>query len=44
MQNTMSIKEVLQDYALKELEEQIIMSFDGAFSKFHDYTEERSLL
>ena len=40
----MSIKEVLQDYALQELEEQIIMSFDGAFSKFHDYTEERSLL
>ena len=40
----MSIKEILQDYALKELEEQIIMTFNGAFSKFHDYTEERSLL
>ena len=40
----MSIKEILQDYALQELEEQIIMSFDGAFSKFHDYTEKRSLL
>ena len=40
----MSIKEILQDYALQEIEEQIIMSFDGAFSKFQDYTEERSLL
>ena len=40
----MNIKEILQDYALQELEEQIIMSFEGAFSKFHDYTEERSLL
>ena len=40
----MSIKEILQDYALQELEEQIIMSFEGAFSKFQDYTEERSLL
>ena len=40
----MSIKEILQDYALQELEEQIIMSFDGPFSKHHDYTDERILL
>ena len=40
----MSIKEILQDYALQELEEQIIMSYDGPFSKLHDYTNERCLL
>ena len=40
----MSIKEILQDYALQELEEQIIMSFDGPFSKHYNYTDERSLL
>ena len=40
----MSIKEILQDYALQELERQIIMVFDGPFSKDHNYTDERSLL
>ena len=40
----MSIKEILQDYALQELEDQIIMSFDGPFSKHHNYTDERILL
>lgn len=40
----MSIKEILQDYALKELEEQIIRSFEGIFPIGQDYTEERSLL
>ena len=40
----MSIKEVLQDYALQELERQIIMVFEGPFSKDYNYTDERSLL
>ncbi len=40
----MNIKDLLQDDALKGLEEQIIMSFNGPYSKHHDYTEERSLL
>ena len=40
----MNIKDLLQDDALKALEDQIILSFDGCFSKSHDYTEERSLL
>ena len=40
----MSIAEILQDYALQELEEQIIMSYDCPFSKLHNYTNERCLL
>lgn len=40
----MSIKEILQDYALQELEEQIIIAFNGPYDKRHDYTNERSLL
>ena len=40
----MNIKNLLQDDALKALEDQIIMSFEGLWSKDHDYTEERSLL
>ena len=40
----MNIKDLLQDDALKALEDQIIMSFEGLWSKDHDYTEERSLL
>ena len=40
----MSIKEILQDYALQELERRIIMVFDGPYSKEHNYTDERSLL
>ena len=40
----MNIKDLLQDDALEELEEQIIMSFEGCLSKDHDYTDERSLL
>ena len=43
-QNTMSIKEILQDYALQELEKQIIMVFEGPFSKDYNYIDERSLL
>ena len=39
-----AIKDLLQDDALKALEDQIIMSFEGLWSKDHDYTEERSLL
>ena len=42
-QNTMNIKDLLQDDALKALEDQIIMSFEGLWSKDHDYTDERSL-
>ena len=40
----MNIKDLLQDDALKALEEQIIMSYDGCWSNNHDYTDERSLL
>ena len=40
----MSIKKILQDYALQELEEQIINAYDGPISKSHDYTDERCLL
>ena len=40
----MSIKEILQDYALQELERRIIMVFDGPYSKEHNYTDERILL
>ena len=40
----MRIKESLQDYALQELERQIIMVFEGPFSKDYNYTDERSLL
>ena len=40
----MNIKDLLQDDALKALEDQIIMSFEGFWSKDHDYTDERSLL
>ena len=40
----MNIKDLLQDDALKALEDQIIMSFEGLWSKDHDYTDERSLL
>ena len=40
----MSIKEVLQDYALQKLEEQIILVYNGPYAKRHDYTNERSLL
>lgn len=40
----MNIKDLLQDDALKELEEQIIMSYEGCWNKDHDYTDERSLL
>ena len=43
-QNTMKIKDLLQDDALKALEDQIIMSFEGCWSKDHDYTDERSLM
>ena len=43
-QNTMNIKDLLQDDALKALEDQIIMSFEGLWSKDHDYTDERSLI
>ena len=43
-QNTMNIKDLLQDDALKALEGQIIMSFEGLWSKDHDYTDERSLI
>lgn len=44
MQSTMNIKEILQDYALQELEEQIILAYNGPYAKRHDYTNERSLL
>ena len=44
MQNTMSIKGILQEYALQELESQIILVFNGPFPPDHDYTDERSLL
>ncbi len=40
----MNIKDLLQDDALKALEDQIIMSFEGLWSKDHDYTDERSLI
>ncbi len=40
----MNIKDLLQDDALKTLEDQIIMSFEGLWSKDHDYTDERSLI
>ncbi len=40
----MSTKEILQDYALKELEEQIIIAYNGPISKSHDYTDEHCLL
>ena len=40
----MNIKDLLQDDALKALEDQIIMSFGGLWSKDHDYTDERSLI
>ncbi len=40
----MNIKDLLQDDALKELEEQIIMSYNGCWNKDHDYTDERGLL
>ena len=40
----MNIKDLLQDDALKALEDQIIMSFEGCWSKDHDYTDERSLI
>ncbi len=40
----MNIKDLLQDDALKELEGQIIMSFDGTYNKHHNYTDERCLL
>ena len=43
-QNTMNIKDLLQDDALKTLEDQIILSFEGLWSKDHDYTDERSLI
>ena len=35
----MNIKDLLQDDALKALEDQIIMSFEGLWSKDHDYTD-----
>ena len=40
----MSIKEILQDYALQKLEDQIITVFDWPLSKSQNYTRERSLL
>lgn len=40
----MSTKEILQDYALQELEEQIILAYNGPYDKRHDYTNERCLL
>ena len=40
----MNIKEILQDYALQILEEQIILAYNGPYAKHHDYTDERSLL
>ena len=40
----MNIKDLLLDDALKALEGQIIMSFEGLWSKDHDYTDERSLI
>lgn len=40
----MNIKEILQDYALQILEEQIILAYKGPYAKHHDYTDERSLL
>ena len=40
----MNIKDLLQDDALKALEDQIILSFEGCWSKDHDYTDERSLI
>ena len=40
----MNIKDLLQDDALKALEDQIIMSFEGFWSKDHNYTDERSLI
>jgi len=40
----MNIEDLLLDDALKALEGQIIMSFEGLWSKDHDYTDERSLI
>lgn len=40
----MNIKDLLQDDALKELEGQIVMDFNGPINKTHDYTNERCLL
>lgn len=40
----MSIKEILEDYSIRELESNIVMAYNGPFKKNHDYTDERCLL
>jgi len=40
----MNIKDLLQDDALKELEDSIIIEFKGPIGNAHDYTDERCLL
>jgi len=43
-QSTLSIKEILQDYALQEIEKQIILVYHKSFDIEHNYMDEPSLL
>ena len=44
IQSTLSIKETLQDYALQEIEKQIILVYNSPWDNDHSYMDEASLL